>query len=373
MEAAGKLLENDFVLITSIVAISSLLLISMTKRHEIQKAQNRSILEENKAKLKQKELELQLRQAALLNAKSKLTGVQLSKKELKIQAQLALLDQDKTNDAQAQLAAQLAEVPLAEQEAYINKELALTNAEVYGTKLDILNTDMQIAQNAAGIGEIWGNMASIMTPVISILSIINTLQQAYAAAQLKSAAAAKVQTAAEGEKATTQATGMFAGIVSAFSSAGIPGVIAGIAIASALVAALGVGIAVAIAAAGGFSNKTGAERTADAINQLSKEIYDLNKKSAAIDTVLNKFDDLDNKILKTNADLKEMSDLLASAADSLSDEEKEVYNSLTTDQARREYLASLKATTDADLASKRAEQRQDILNLRNRGGAQWSD
>lgn len=116
--------------------------------------------------------------------------------------------------------------------------------------------------------------------------------------------------------------------------------------------------------------KQGAEKTAEDINNLSKEIYDLNKKSTSLQTILNKFDDLDNKILKTNDDLKEMSNLLASAADSLSDEEKEVYNSLTTDQARREYLASLKATTDVDLASKRAEQRQKILNLRSRGGAQ---
>ena len=138
----------------TIITISGLLLISLMKKHEIQKAHNRLVLEENKAKLKQKLLELQLRQAALLNAKSKLEGVKLSKKELKIQSQLALLDKDKTNDAQAHLAAQLAEIPLAEQEEYINKELALTNAEVAGTKLDILNTDVQIAQNAAGISEI---------------------------------------------------------------------------------------------------------------------------------------------------------------------------------------------------------------------------
>ena len=139
---------------------------------------------------------------------------------------------------------------------------------------------------------------------------------------------------------------------------------------SIVAAIIGASIAIGVAAANQDKYNKSAEKASKDINALSKEIYDLNKKSTSLQTVLNKFDDLDNKILKTNDDLKEMSELLESAADNLSDEEKEVYEGLTTDKARREYLESVKKATDLQLASKRNEQRNTILNLRNRGGAE---
>ena len=372
MEWIADILSNDVTLIMTLVAVGSVLLINLTKRYEIQKAHNRLILAENKEKLKQRLLILQARQAALLEAKAKLPGVKLTQKELKLQAQLALLDKDKSNDFAALQAQQAAMLDTTQDELTINKELALVDAQITGAKYEMLNTDIQIAQNAAGIGEIWGNLASVMTPIISILTIINTLQQAYAAAQLKSAAAAKVQTAAEGKKAAVQGSGMAAGIISAFSSAGIPGVIAGIAIAGALLAVLlGMGLAIA-ASAGAFKQDSGAEKAAKDINKLSKEIYELNKKSQELNNVISKFEDLDNKILKTNKDLEEMATLLDSAADSLSDEEKEYFNTLDT-TGKYHYLQEVKERTDRDLAAKRNAQRNKIINLRSKGGQNWTD
>ena len=111
-----------------------------------------------------------------------------------------------------------------------------------------------------------------------------------------------------------------------------------------------------------------AKDTSTSINEMSKAIYDLNKKSQELDSVIKKFEDLDNKVLKTNADLEEMHNLLESAGDSLSDEEKDIFSTLQTDQAKKEFLESVRDTATSELGAKRAEQRETILNLRNKGG-----
>ena len=51
-----------------------------------------------------------------------------------------------------------------------------------------------------------------------------------------------------------------------------------------------------------------------------------------------------------------MNDALASAADKLTDEQKEAYNALTTNAARREYLESISAATTEEANKKRQEQ-----------------
>lgn len=51
-----------------------------------------------------------------------------------------------------------------------------------------------------------------------------------------------------------------------------------------------------------------------------------------------------------------MNDALASAADKLTDEQKEFYNSLTTNAARRDYLASIGDATAAEANQKRQQQ-----------------
>ena len=373
MESIGDLLSNDVALITSIIAISSLLLISLTKRHEMQKAHNRLILQQNKNDIKDNIQQKEKLLTATKNYIKLLETVKAQRKLNKEKARENLLDENITNDAMAQQVMALSDAEIEEELTKAKNEQLTLETEIKASKIEMLNTDIQLAQNAAGINELWGNLATIMTPIISIMSIINTLQQAYNAHLMKGTLLTKKDTAAQAENSAAKSTGMFAGIVSAFSEAGIPGVIAGIAIATALVAALGVSIAVALAATGAFNKTSAAEKTADDINKLSKEIYDLNKKATELNTIINKFEDLDNKVLKTNKDLKEMATLLESAADSLSDEEKDEYNGLTTNKARKEYLEQVISNANDSLASARAQQRDKILGLRKTGGSEWNN
>ena len=141
------------------------------------------------------------------------------------------------------------------------------------------------------------------------------------------------------------------------SAANIP--VAGWVIAGVILAALigvSIGAAVAMANAGNSSKDT-----AKSINDMSKSIYELNKKATSLDATISKFDDLDNKILKTNKDLEEMSSLLKSASDSLSDDEKDFFDTLQTDRARREYLETIRDNATKELQSTREEQRQALL------------
>lgn len=110
-----------------------------------------------------------------------------------------------------------------------------------------------------------------------------------------------------------------------------------------------------------------AENSAKAINSLSNEIYTLNERITTIDSAIDTFDELDNKLIKTTEDIEAMNDALASAADKLTDEQKEAYNALTTNAARREYLESISAATTEEANKKRQEQLDEWNNAMSRG------
>ena len=110
-------------------------------------------------------------------------------------------------------------------------------------------------------------------------------------------------------------------------------------IATAILAALGLATGLGIAASMGAFNKEEDKEAANDINKLSNEIYKLNEKANAINTITENFDRLHNKLIKTNSDLKEMSSLLDQATDKLStevDKEHDFYNG----KSEREYYES---------------------------------
>ena len=151
---------------------------------------------------------------------------------------------------------------------------------------------------------------------------------------------------------------MFAKVISAFASAGIPGIIAGIALATALLASLGIGIA---ASMGAF--KPASDKAADQVNTLSNEIYKLTEKANAIAQIEKQFDALDNKIIKTAEDTKEMTKLLESAADKLTEEDKATYENLQSNQAKRLFLEEKEADYREEANEKRQEQLKVLRQL----------
>lgn len=99
---------------------------------------------------------------------------------------------------------------------------------------------------------------------------------------------------------------------------------------------------------------------------MSNEIYTLNQTSTSLDNVISKFDDLDDKVLKTSKDLEEMNSLLDSAGDSLSSEEdakynQETYKNLQDNASRRRYI-ELAAEYSRQEANKKRQEQLNIIN-----------
>jgi hypothetical protein len=138
-----------------------------------------------------------------------------------------------------------------------------------------------------------------------------------------------------------------------------------------------VGVAIATAVNSANQYEKSAEGTANKINELSNEIYKLNEKANALNEIGDAFDNIDNKLIKTNKDLKEMSNLLDQAADKLSDEvdenedigygkgvsEKEYYKSFSTNAGKRQALADIERNNRKKANEKRTEQIGRIKSL----------
>jgi len=143
-------------------------------------------------------------------------------------------------------------------------------------------------------------------------------------------------------------------------------------------------VTTALAAAGlsALATFKSGKKNAEQIQDLNKEIYDLTKRAEALETVVSKFDAIDEKVIKTNEDLKEMNDLLSSAADNLDDTEvdkkddvgygkgvsqKQAYEALSSNVERRRFLEDEAKQMQQEVAKKFVEARQQIEELRRKG------
>ena len=145
----------------------------------------------------------------------------------------------------------------------------------------------------------------------------------------------------------------------------LPTAIAAIALATTAVAAIS-GLVGGLAS---FSVKKSQTSAVDNITEKGNEIYRANEKTTAINSIASSYDKLDGKLIKTISDQKEMNSLLSQAADKLSDEGKENYNSLQTNKLKREYLDQVQQQTKDSLKATSDAQRAAIKNSRYRD--QW--
>lgn len=111
------------------------------------------------------------------------------------------------------------------------------------------------------------------------------------------------------------------------------------------------------------AHKNSAEGTAEEVNKLSNEIYKLENKARALETINKSYKDLDNQIIKTQKDQEKMNELLDQAADKLSDEEKQYFNSLQSNSAKQLYLESVIAKSREEANTYRQEQLNKVNNL----------
>lgn len=381
LEFLNNVLDNDVILMGSLVTLGAVLLINLINRLEMQKAHNRLAIQREKTERDQIIAQKQSYKQALKNFIEAAKSGKSEREKLKTfyEQNKALAERRGDMVSAAKYAGLIKrlgteDVLNAQEVADAKKELALTESEITGLKIQQTKADVQILQNGQGFVSILGNALSVLTPILTAMTLINMVQQAINAKKLRSIALTEAEAKAEKKGLLPKVSGMFAKVVSAFANGGIPGVIAGITLATALAAALGVGIA---ASMGAFSNSSAADKAADDVNQLSNKIYELQEKANAIKTIEKQYDALDNKIIKTAADQEKMNELLDSAGDKLDttnkkdsknkeiagSSERDIYNNLQTDQARRKFLDKIEEDAINKANNKRKEQIRILQQL----------
>ena len=287
----------------------------------MQKLNNRAILEEQKSKIKTQLLDKQAYLAALK------------------------LRQEQEN--------------IAEAIAALDAEIQKTQQEITGLKLKDAETTVQLAQNAGGIVSIFGNLLSILTPIIGLMQIINMLQLAYNKSAEKGTQIEKKNFLQKLKSIPVMISKAYLACVDQLGP--VAGTIAFAAIA-AVIAGLGIAAGVGIAKGIQGTSESGSQKTADDINKLSNEIYKLENKARALDTITKSYDDLDKKLIKTNEDQEEMNNLFDQAADKLDEEQKNAYKALQTNKDRLRYLKAIQQQSEEQADALRRQQINLISN-----------
>ena len=362
MEHLGAFLESSEGIVITMTTIAALgLTIVGRKMMEMQlsKQQQKVVIMQQKA-----ELDKQKAEAMSYKLNQKMSTEELKqlvieqkqtvakKQQLVDELKLKKANGDNVDNAlrEAELSLQTAQSDLAQYET----ELAKAEAADYTLKTyDQQNT---LLKSQGGLlDQMSSGLSMMIAPLMTIWGLYKSISTAINGVIAKKKAE-ELQT-----KKNTIANTAEAGTSMAGSAGKIPYV--GWIIAAGILIAMGIAAGAAILALTSKMNNTGANKAADDINKLSNEIYKLTEKANAIKSITKQYDALDNKIIKTNEDLKEMSELLDKAADKLDDEEKKAYEHLSNDVQRRRYLTALERSATSEANAKRREQIRKVRNL----------
>ena len=182
------------------------------------------------------------------------------------------------------------------------------------------------------------------------------LKKKHAAATAKDAAATTADTVAKG--ANTVATNKLKLAVDKLNAAwkanplGL--IIAGLVAVGALIA----GIAIAIK-----KNLPSIANVSKAVGKLTNEVYELNKSNTAIDNAISKWDEYDNKLIKTEEDAKSLHDTLNQVSDSLTENQQKIYKQAQTDEERRRLLRQFKEENNRQIKEDWTKVNQQISRL----------
>ena len=182
------------------------------------------------------------------------------------------------------------------------------------------------------------------------------LRKKHAAATAKDAAATTADTVAKG--ANTVATNKLKLAVDKLNAAWhanpIAFVVAGLVALGALIA----GITIAIK-----KNLPSIANVSKAVGKLTNEVYELNKSNTAIDNAISKWDEYDNKLIKTEEDAKSLHDTLNQVSDSLTENQQKIYKQAQTDEERRRLLRQFKEDNNRQIKEDWTKVNQQIGRL----------
>ena len=399
LDDIGSFLSTDFGMISALTVVASIglsILGTKLQEAEINRRNLLATLQENAEKLKSEKTEkrkLRLEKEAYLTAlKNADTAREAYKTKLK--AAIADAKSNKNTALAAELEKKLAEAQIddanldaqyAAERAQTQKEIADLKQEELLLTTQITSNSIQQFQNSSGFMSVLSSVVPILTVVVGLFGLINTFQSIGIGLTKLGTLAIKKQNKEKAKGAAISTGEMVAEVSSAGAkSGGLPGFIAGLAMALGVAAALATvigGIAlgsIAIKNAKQAEKDKTASGTAENINKISNEIYKLNQKSTELNKVVNQFEAIDNKVIKTKQDMEELNSLLESAGDKMDTEnqkddkgdevedssEQAQYNKLQTNEERLTFIKASQAKAEAEADKYRQEQLDKVKNLR---------
>ena len=362
LDVVGDFLSTDFGLIATLSTVLTILTNSLAiKIKENMQAQAQQKLQNASLKLQLKERQEQIEElkVKLQNTKKEKEQVALAKQKARIAAAQVILEKKNLSEVERQAA--LSEISAAKKEYSLELDQIDSEytQEINALKIEEISIEGQLAdlgikqQSAAwdiasavtSTAGIFGGLLGDSTEFMAIMSVISGILQVVPTfIHLATLAQQK-----QNKELTKGAILSEAGGLAKFWPWGVFA-------AAALLAIVGISIAIS-----GTQDET--KKTTDKVNELSNEIYKLNEKANAINNITSSFDKLDGKLIKTNADLKEMSSLLDQAADKLTEDEQKDFNKLQTNAAKREYLETIEKNTRNEANDKRDQQIKEISKL----------
>lgn len=356
LDDLGNFLSTDFGTIALLSTIATIVLSTVNtkileiklsreqQKYDIEKQKNELILNNLLAKeyIQQNKTRILQEVSYLISQKNLITQLQMKK----VKGQLTEDEEKQLKAAQEYVTTNEAKI-IQEQKNLANAELT---TKTFNDQMSLLNSQGSILATITSAFSSILSIASVLFGVYKwmamVAGVIVKLKDEEYRKTLRNTIADKKQAAVNKIKA---AFGM------ADSASKIP--VTGWVIAGAILATLaGITIAAAVST---HKYRDSADEAADSINALSNSIYKFETKARAIDTVISSYDELDKKLIKTNADQEEMNKLLDQAADKLDEEQKAAYDALKTNEDRLRYLKAVQAESE----EKSSQLRQEQINL----------
>ena len=302
LDGLNEALKSTGGMITAMTIMSSILISMVASRvheHKIQQMLLKSKLEERKQQL----LALKDQKKLIAANKLRLAQEHLTTLEKKLQD---AIDRKATTEEIARLEGEIALAKTAQ--AYAEKQKEITDKEILTIDSEIGRIDAQQVVNSNSMLSTVSKFIPILGTILSIYSTINTARQMGIALTRKQQRAEAANDAQANHRA---ARDILRGMI---KSAGVVGAIA----AGAILAALGLGIAVSL---GAFKSQK--QKDEEQTQELNNTIYTLTKRSEAIQTAVNKVEELDTQLIKTKKDAEELASALEQVADKLSGDKED--------------------------------------------------
>ena len=369
LDSIGNFLNTDFGLVTTLtVAVGLTASMLSNKMQEAMYSKVLAGAEKHRQVLLLKDQiitrkSLIAKQQELLTEKQQTRQQRAQTKQQIIQEKLA---EGTMTATEAELALTQIDAEIAAEEAAIAAEIASLKTQQVADEMQLSMLGQDNAANWATIGQtvsmVGGGLGTLLSGSSEWLVIMTLIGLAFKAIPPIIKTIRLAQSMANAQEAAEGTRNSLIKMAGAATGLGVPGLI----IAAALMALAGIAAVASIV--GGISKQK--ETTEEKVNNLSNEIYKLQEKANAIDQITSSFDSLDNKIIKTSKDIEEMNSLLDQAADKLSDEvgddedigygkgisEKEHYQTLGSEKAKREFLEQIEKEARNEAAKKRRTQ-----------------